>query len=158
MECSLNCKGYVELEGSKSILARVLIISTFLSKQLKIKNNSNCNDIRTLIDNLKQLGIGFKRQENSLTVFPNESVSDKIQLNINDSGTAFRFLIARLAILQDVHSTIMVSDQLSDLPPFSSSRRSMQLFVILFPPPYSVVGSLIGLVVGHHNILLCHGV
>ena len=116
MECRLNCKGYVELEGSKSILARVLIISTFLSKPLKIVNSSHCNDIRTLIDNLKQFGIGFKWQGNSLTVFPNKPVSDKIQINIKDSGTAFRFLLARLAILQDVHSTIMVSAQLKKRP------------------------------------------
>jgi 3-phosphoshikimate 1-carboxyvinyltransferase len=116
MEYRLNCKGYVELEGSKSILARVLIISTFLSKPLKMVNSSNCNDICTLIDNLKQLGIGFKRQGNSLTVFPNEPVFDKIQISIKDSGTAFRFLLARLAVLQDVHSTIKVSAQLEKRP------------------------------------------
>ncbi len=116
MECRLNCGGRVKLEGSKSILARVLIISTYLSKPLKIANSSNCNDIRTLIDNLKQLGIGFKWQGNSLTVFPNELVTNKIQLNINDSGTAYRFLLARSAILQDVQSTIMVSDQLKKRP------------------------------------------
>ncbi len=116
MECRLNCKGYVELEGSKSILARVLIISTFLSKPLKIVDSSNCNDIRTLMDNLKQFGTGFKRQGSSLTVFPNEPVSDEIQLNIKDSGTAFRFLLARLAISQDVHSTILVSAQLEKRP------------------------------------------
>jgi 3-phosphoshikimate 1-carboxyvinyltransferase len=116
MECRLNCKGYVELEGSKSILARVLIISTFLSKPLKIVNSSNCNDICTLIDNLKQLGTGFKGQGNSLTVFPNEPVTNQIQINIKDSGTAFRFLLAKLAILQDTHSTIKVSAQLEKRP------------------------------------------
>jgi len=116
MECRLNCNGKVELEGSKSILARVLIISTFLRTQLKIVNSSNCNDIRTLIDNLEQLGIGFKWQGNSLTVITNEPVSDEIQLNIKDSGTAFRFLLARSVILQDVHSIISVSNQLKKRP------------------------------------------
>lgn len=116
MECSLNCKGHVELEGSKSILARVLIISTFLRTPLKIVNNSKCNDICTLIDNLKQLGTGFKWQGNSLTVIPKEPVTEQIQLNIKDSGTAFRFLMARLAILQDVHSTITISAQLEKRP------------------------------------------
>ena len=116
MEYRLNCSGKVELEGSKSILARVLIISTFLHKPLKIMNSSNCNDICTLIDNLKQLGIGFERQGNALTVIPNEPVSDEIQINIKDSGTAFRFLLARLAVLKDVHSTISISDQLKKRP------------------------------------------
>jgi 3-phosphoshikimate 1-carboxyvinyltransferase len=79
-------------------------------------NSSNCNDICTLIDNLKQLGTGFKWQGNSLNVIPNKPVYDEIQINIKDSGTAFRFLLARLAILQDTHSTIKVSAQLEKRP------------------------------------------
>ncbi|RLD58967.1 MAG: 3-phosphoshikimate 1-carboxyvinyltransferase [Bacteroidetes bacterium] len=104
------------LEGSKSILNRVLIISSFLPTPLEISNISHCDDVITLVNNLEKLGFHIKIKNNSLTIIPPKKISNLQRLNIKDSGTAFRFLISRLAVLEGIESSIDVSLQLKCRP------------------------------------------
>ena len=52
MKIEFNAKGFVELQGSKSILNRILIISTFFESSFKIYNFSRCDDLNTMVENL----------------------------------------------------------------------------------------------------------
>lgn len=116
MKNHLDLAGYIKLEGSKSILNRVLIISTYLTEPIKIFNTSSCNDIRTIIDNLKVLGLKFKEEENSIFIKPSANSNRNGKLNIIDSGTAFRFLLARTAAIKRSKYQFRISEQLSKRP------------------------------------------
>ena len=68
MKNQLDISGHIKLEGSKSILNRVLIIASYLTNPLKIYNPSSCEDIATMSDNLSKLGMDFEKLENSWIV------------------------------------------------------------------------------------------
>ena len=50
MRNNLDISGHITLEGSKSILNRVLIIASYLKSPLKIINPSSCLDIATMVE------------------------------------------------------------------------------------------------------------
>ena len=127
----------VDLQGSKSILNRVLMISTFLETPLKITNDSQCNDVITLKRNLEKLGLNFQKKENSMLIIPSLClISGLLQIKTNkkqpqrryplyndeqsffvkESATGLRFLISRLASLENLVSEINVSSQLAKRP------------------------------------------
>jgi len=116
MRNHLDLAGNIELEGSKSLLNRVLIISSYLSKSIKIHNLSSCNDVSTMLENLKILGLEFTMTEDSIVVEPPKKLNKKGKLNIVDSGTAYRFLLARTAAIQRSRYQITVSEQLKRRP------------------------------------------
>ncbi len=105
----------IRVNGSKSEINRILLISTFLEKELKINNFSDCEDVETLLSNLISLGFNFKRnQGNSITIIPNKLKSGK--LYIKDSGTALRFIISRLAVCENEEFILDCSEQLKKRP------------------------------------------
>jgi len=116
MKFELNAKGFVKLQGSKSILNRVLIISTFLESSLKIYNFSECDDFKTMIDNLRKIGFEFYFPENYLIIVPPKKIKRNSHFFIKDSGTGFRFLLSRIASVKDLETTIDVSPQLKKRP------------------------------------------
>lgn len=69
-------RGKIELNGSKSISNRILIMEALSGKKIKIENLSNADDTQTLKKLLK---------------------SDKNKLNAEAGGTTFRFLTAFFA-------------------------------------------------------------
>ena len=143
MEYVLNITGIVKLEGSKSIINRVLIISTFLDSSLKIKNISKCNDVMTLIKSLKKLGLQFDFFEDSVIIHPPAKIRNNQKLYIHDSGTAFRFLITRLAILEEIHTNLDISSQLRRRPiePLLEILKKMSAEIEFENYPFKINGT-----------------
>ena len=112
----LDISGHITLEGSKSILNRVLIISTYLKSPLKIINPASCADIATMADNLIKLGLKFDKSHNTWIVTPPKKLNKNGELFIHDSGTAYRFLISRVASINKSKYIINISDQLKRRP------------------------------------------
>jgi len=112
----LNLNGIVELEGSKSILNRILILSTFLRKPFKVGNFSRSKDIDTMVNNLIVMGMKFEKDGKYTLITPPDEFKTNGHYYINDSGTALRFLLVRLALMPGVISQIDVSDQLKGRP------------------------------------------
>lgn len=111
-----NTKKTIKLEGSKSILNRILLISTMLDTPLKFSQSSTCTDIQTLIENLEKLGFQDKKSKDHHEISSNYSLLKKVDLFIKDSGTAWRFLLVRLACWEGLESTLNVSEQLLKRP------------------------------------------
>ncbi|MCD4795627.1 MAG: 3-phosphoshikimate 1-carboxyvinyltransferase [Candidatus Cloacimonetes bacterium] len=116
MKIELNSDRTIKLEGSKSILNRVLIIASFLEASLEIFNFSKCNDILTLTNNMKKMGFRFEERLNSVMIHSPSTINNKQHFFIKDSGTAFRFLLARSSCLQGIHTDIDISMQLKKRP------------------------------------------
>ncbi len=142
MEIKLNLNGEITLEGSKSILNRVLIISTFLRSQLIIQNISNCLDIKTILINLKRMGFKLEFFNNSLLIQPPDKISNKQLFFIKDSGAAFRFLLTRLAFLDGIKSRINVTRQLKERPilPLVEILNRNGAEIDFSEYPYKVIG------------------
>ena len=106
----------IKFEGSKSIIQRVLIISSFLKSPLKIINSSRCEDLQTLIFNLKKLGFNFENNNNSLVIFSPKKIKNFQKLYIQNSGTALRLLLSRLAMMKGIETSVDCSIQLKKRP------------------------------------------
>lgn len=104
------------LQGSKSIINRLLIMATYLDEPLTICNFSNCSDVNTLLDSLNILGFEYKRTGNNCTILPGKNKILNASLKIKDAGTAFRFLLARLAVWEELTTNLSISQQLSTRP------------------------------------------
>lgn len=112
----LDISGHITVEGSKSILNRVLIITSYLNSPIKILNPSSCADIATMAENLCKLGLKIDIPGNEWIVTTTNKIKKKGELVINDSGTAYRFLTARVAAIQKSKYIINISDQLKRRP------------------------------------------
>ena len=75
--------GSIDLESSKSISNRLLIIKKLCKTQFEIQNLSNAKDTKILNELL-------------------DSFNKRIELNCEDAGTALRFLIAFLATKEGI--------------------------------------------------------
>lgn len=106
----------INIPGSKSIINRLLIMATYLHEPFTINNFSNCADVLTLLDNLHNLGFDHKLSNNSCTIIPLNNNKQEISINIHDAGTAFRFILARVAAWDGVKTKLEISTQLSQRP------------------------------------------
>ncbi|MBT3755874.1 MAG: 3-phosphoshikimate 1-carboxyvinyltransferase [Candidatus Cloacimonetes bacterium] len=112
----LDVSGHISVEGSKSILNRVLIIASYLNEPIKIYNPSNCSDITTMTDNLHKTGLKLEKLKDHWILTPQKKMKRNGELHINDSGTAYRFLIARTASIQRSKYSIKATEQLISRP------------------------------------------
>ncbi len=104
------------LEGSKSILNRLMIIATMLDNPLRFRNFSKCLDIQTMSDNLAKLGYEIIDRTDYYTMSSIHQPPEKVKLYVQDSATAFRFLLVRLAAWPGLLAEINVSHQLKKRP------------------------------------------
>jgi len=104
------------IPGSKSIINRLLIMATYLNNPLTINNFSNCSDVMTLLENIELLGFEYKLSDGSCTLTPQKTSFTEVTLKIQDAGTAYRFLLARLAGWNGLKSDLYASKQLSKRP------------------------------------------
>jgi len=111
-----NFNGVIELEGSKSILNRILLLSTFLNKPFQVGSFSSALDIITLSENLQLLGFKITSEKERTVIIPPEVFNEGTKLYIRDSATALRFLLARLAFCPGLKCQIDVSPQLKKRP------------------------------------------
>lgn len=116
MESEINLGNFIEVEGSKSIINRILIIASILNKPLRIYNYSSCEDIKTMQANVTKMGIDFKMGDNFVDLISSQLPQNNLKLHVQDSATAFRLLLARMAALPGVNSTITISSQLQNRP------------------------------------------
>ena len=103
-------------EGSKSILNRVLLLSTYSAQEIILDRFSHCEDIQTFKRNLEILQFKFIEDTNLIRIQPPESFSSNFKLRFKDSATGLRFLIARLSAISQRSFRINFSDQLSRRP------------------------------------------
>jgi 3-phosphoshikimate 1-carboxyvinyltransferase len=87
-----------------------------LKSPLRIINTSKCEDVQTLIFNLTKLGFNFQEEINSLLISPPKKIRNSQELFIQNSGTALRLLLSRLAMMNDIKTSIDCSVQLKKRP------------------------------------------
>ncbi|MDY6916149.1 MAG: hypothetical protein SVM86_07525 [Candidatus Cloacimonadota bacterium] len=102
--------------SSKSILNRVLLISTYLKNTLILQNYYPCKDSETFLDNLKKLGFDISIKNTLLKITPPEKIKLKANLFIEDAGTVYRFLLARLCFEKGGKYIFKISKQLQNRP------------------------------------------
>ncbi len=105
-----HSKVTIDVPGSKSYTNRALLIASLINKPVKIIKPLDSSDTRTMVECLMNLGIDVIWDKASITV--DSSVSDiktkNVSLNVNQSGTTLRFLLALCTLLpgvQTLHGT-----------------------------------------------------
>lgn len=85
--------GIVTLPTSKSEAIRKILIASLLNRTSYIQDVSFCDDVNTIIEILKDVGISIINNDNTLIIKGNTFLkTDKI-LNANSSATVLRFII-----------------------------------------------------------------
>jgi 3-phosphoshikimate 1-carboxyvinyltransferase len=91
--------GTVRLPGSKSISNRVLLLSALSCGDTLIRDLLDADDTRVMLEALERLGVAIERSHDAIVVhgvgaFPVKSA----ELQLGNAGTAFRPLVAALAL------------------------------------------------------------
>lgn len=88
-----NIKGIVDIPTSKSEAIRKILIASLLNRTSYIYDVSFSNDVLTIINILKEVGIDIQIQENKLIIIGNTFKKPTTILNSNSSATVLRFII-----------------------------------------------------------------
>jgi len=92
----VNCA--VSVPGSKSITGRALVLASMARGRSVLKNVSDCDDSRALIDCLTKLGYDITEDSAGGTVkLTGGKPAPNAAVNVQSAGTAARFLTALLA-------------------------------------------------------------
>jgi len=108
----------IKVPGSKSYMARALVLASIRKGKTVLKNPLLCEDSSNLINALENLGIKFEQKNDSqITVhgLGRRLKAPEKTLNIGNSGTAIRFLIPILAT-QNFTSRITGNKQMQSRP------------------------------------------
>lgn len=108
-------QGMVDAISSKSFAHRFLILASVADTDTTIIINEFSNDIMTTIDCLRNLGVEIEINENEVTVNPSFFQKDVSDINVNDSGSTFRFLLPLVSFLSQ-KTNIQCSGRLQDRP------------------------------------------
>ena len=108
-------QGKVDAISSKSFVHRFLILASVADIDTTIIINEFSNDIMTTIDCLRNLGVEIEINENEVTVHPSFFQKDVSDINVNDSGSTFRFLLPLVSFLSQ-KTNIQCSGRLQDRP------------------------------------------
>ena len=108
-------QGKVDAISSKSFAHRFLILASVADTDTTIIINEFSNDIMTTIDCLRNLGVEIEINENEVTVNPSFFQKDVSDINVNDSGSTFRFLLPLVSFLSQ-KTNIQCSGRLQDRP------------------------------------------
>ncbi|MSB16887.1 3-phosphoshikimate 1-carboxyvinyltransferase [Finegoldia magna] len=108
-------QGKVDAISSKSFAHRFLILASVADTDTTIIINEFSNDIMTTIDCLRNLGVEIEINENEVTVHPSFFQKDVSDINVNDSGSTFRFLLPLVSFLSQ-KTNIKCSGRLQDRP------------------------------------------
>ncbi len=140
----LDISGHINMEGSKSILNRVLIIASYLNSPITIVNPSYCADITTMTDNLCKMGLHIDKKTNNWVVTPPKKLNINGEFFIHDSGTAYRFLTTRVAAIQRSKYILNISDQLKQRPiePLTDILNQMGMTIQMKDDSISIKGSV----------------
>lgn len=108
-------QGKLDAISSKSFAHRFLILASVADTDTTIIINEFSNDIMTTIDCLRNLGVEIEINENEVTVNPSFFQKDVSDINVNDSGSTFRFLLPLVSFLSQ-KTNIQCSGRLQDRP------------------------------------------
>ncbi len=108
----------IRIPGSKSIIIRLMIIATYLKKEISFSNWSNCSDVLTMENALKTIGFQINKDNSEVKISPLVSFHEGKTIQIKDSATAVRFLFSRLATIEKDFDLIL-STQLNKRPHFN---------------------------------------
>lgn len=108
-------QGKLDAISSKSFAHRFLILASVADIDTTIIINEFSNDIMTTIDCLRNLGVEIEINENEVTVHPSFFQKDVSDINVNDSGSTFRFLLPLVSFLSQ-KTNIQCSGRLQDRP------------------------------------------
>ena len=108
-------QGTVDAISSKSFAHRFLILASVADTDTTIIINEFSNDIMTTIDCLRNLGVEIEINGNEVTVHPSFFQKDVSDINVNDSGSTFRFLLPLVSFLSQ-KTNIKCSGRLQDRP------------------------------------------
>ncbi|WP_304140012.1 3-phosphoshikimate 1-carboxyvinyltransferase [Finegoldia magna] len=108
-------QGKIDAISSKSFAHRFLILASVADTDTTIIINEFSNDIMTTIDCLRNLGVEIEINENEVTVYPSFFQKDVSDINVNDSGSTFRFLLPLVSFLSQ-KTNIQCSGRLQDRP------------------------------------------
>ena len=108
----------IKVPGSKSYMARALVLASIRKEKTVLKNPLLCEDSRNLIKALRALGVKIEQKNDSQMIV--HGLGKRFQkprktLNIGNSGTAIRFLIPILAT-QNFTSRITGNKQMQSRP------------------------------------------
>ena len=106
----------VEFSGSKSVIQRLLTILSYTKTSIEIKNYSRSEDVVTFENALKKMGFIFILKNSDVSISYTQENLKHIDLFINNSATAYRFLLTRLANYPYLKTDIELSNQLSVRP------------------------------------------
>lgn len=95
-------EGSVLLPGSKSISNRILLLAALAEGQTQVKSLLDSDDVRYMLDALRQLGVDWQQQGKSRDFIVNgvqgQFPVKQAELFLGNAGTAFRPLTAALAL------------------------------------------------------------
>ena len=141
----------VTVPGSKSYTNRALLLAALAPGKSTLQNPLSAEDTTAMIENLKLLGIKIETTHNQLTVHGRGGSFQKPTktLNIQNAGTAMRFLTATLA-LQPFKTRITGNSQMQKRPiqPLIQALRQLGAHVQSEKrngcPPLTIQGPLKG--------------
>ncbi len=102
----------VSVAGSKSVINRLLTIASYADHTVTIENGSSCQDVQTMLTGLAACGMDACGDSPITLSGALRSGSVEVQ----DAGTAYRFLLARVASEPGFVGDVIPSAQLSRRP------------------------------------------
>ena len=97
-----SANGEIQIPGSKSLSNRILLLATLAKGTTKITNLLDSDDIRHMLDSLKQLGVNYRLEDEGTTCYLDGLAgpiqADSGDLFLGNAGTAMRPLTAALCL------------------------------------------------------------
>ncbi|MEG2916071.1 MAG: 3-phosphoshikimate 1-carboxyvinyltransferase, partial [Oscillospiraceae bacterium] len=98
-QLNLFPNGDIIVPPSKSFAHRALICAALSKGKSVVNNISNCDDINATLNCINSIGSNFTKYEKSVVFDGENSISDNIILDCNESGSTLRFFIPIIAAL-----------------------------------------------------------
>ncbi|MEG3007320.1 MAG: 3-phosphoshikimate 1-carboxyvinyltransferase [Oscillospiraceae bacterium] len=98
-QLNLFPNGDIIVPPSKSFAHRALICAALSKGKSVVNNISNCDDINATLNCINSIGSNFIQYEKSVVFDGENSISDNIILDCNESGSTLRFFIPIIAAL-----------------------------------------------------------
>ncbi|MEG1621646.1 MAG: 3-phosphoshikimate 1-carboxyvinyltransferase, partial [Oscillospiraceae bacterium] len=98
-QLNLFPNGDIIVPPSKSFTHRALICAALAKGKSVVNNISNCDDINATLNCINAIGSNFTRYEKSIVFDGENSISNNIILDCNESGSTLRFFIPIIAAL-----------------------------------------------------------
>jgi 3-phosphoshikimate 1-carboxyvinyltransferase len=128
----LQVTGTICVTGSKSILQRIMLLSSVMPLKVKLEPASRCDDVMEMAAALRSIGAIVTFEANSILIDSTNLADDVAVEQIVDfkaSATAFRFWLARAVVYP--HKTIInISEQLHNRP-FGVFLKALDVFGLI---------------------------